>query len=55
MRAAEAGRVDTVRLLLQNGADPNVRTAKGETALNLARGHRHVEAEMALLASGALR
>jgi hypothetical protein len=35
MRAAVAGNGDVVRLLLEAGADPHVRTRRGETAADL--------------------
>jgi hypothetical protein len=34
--AAQAGRVDTVRYLLEKGADPNILDAKGKKAIDLA-------------------
>ena len=41
MRAADGGRLEVAKLLLQNGADPNARLSDGRTAIQLAaaRGH----------------
>ena len=43
-RAAEEGQIEVVKFLLQNGANPNQKNDRGETALKLARknGHREI-------------
>ncbi len=51
--AAGRGDAETVESLLQQGADPDVRSAQGETALHLAVGHGHAQAAACLLAYGA--
>ena len=50
--AANAGRMDVVRLLLKNHADPNLGTAQGITALKRA-GMEHYDIVTALLDAGA--
>jgi len=39
--AAWNGHTDTVKLLLENGANPNIRKADGATAVALATGQKH--------------
>lgn len=41
MRAASFGEVDSVRYLLENGADPSMRTRFGDTALDEAKKNKH--------------
>jgi serine/threonine-protein phosphatase 6 regulatory ankyrin repeat subunit B len=53
IRAAEDGRLDLVRTLLEAGADPNAKSEGGFTALMWAAARGHVEVVKALLASGA--
>jgi ankyrin repeat protein len=63
IQAAWHGRLDVVRLLLERGADPNVRVFEGmavnrprgewRTALSMARRHRHAAIAEALIAAGA--
>ena len=43
MAAAARGHTNTVALLLQNGADPNIRSKDGRTAIELARAEGHSE------------
>ena len=51
--AAKAGHVDTVRLLLERGANPNAREAGDRTyPLHWAAAHGHVESVRALLDAG---
>lgn len=52
IQAASAGREETVRLLLDAGADPNLQTNDGATALSLASAH-HPEIVRMLIAAGA--
>ena len=53
MNAAAEGNVDTVRLLLQAGADHSLRDAEGHTAIWHARDNDGEEAAALLLAYGA--
>ncbi len=53
LRAASEGSVDTVRLLLDQGVDPDVRGEGGRTALMLAAEGGHAEIVVALLEGGA--
>jgi ankyrin repeat protein len=53
MRAAVAGHDDTVRLLLDRGANVNVRATRGQTALILAASTGHLEIVKALVAKHA--
>lgn len=51
--AARRGHVDTVRLLLEHGADPNARdTGDNASPLHFAAGYGHVETARALLDAG---
>ena len=52
MEAAKAGRVDVIKLLLQNGADINTTNLSGNTALDIAISHRQTEAALFLIKSG---
>jgi ankyrin repeat protein len=52
VRAAEGGRVATVRALLKKGADVNARDGYGRTALMLAAARGHAEVVKLLLAAG---
>jgi len=49
MRAADGGRLEVAKLLLQNGADPNATLSDGRTAIQLAAARGH-EALISLLA-----
>jgi ankyrin repeat protein len=40
MMAARSGNLEIVQLLLDGGADPGVTNHKGQTALDLAKGHQ---------------
>jgi ankyrin repeat protein len=53
MLAAAAGQVDTVRLLIDNGADLNAKNDDGSTALMVAALKGHLEIVRTLLAAGA--
>jgi ankyrin repeat protein len=54
MQAAHSGSVDSARILLENGADPNVKeTANGQTALMFAAAADRVDVVKLLLARGA--
>src|SRR5687767_15167984 len=54
MHAAHSGNADAVRILIENGADPNVKeTANGQTALMFAAASDRVEALKLLIARGA--
>ena len=53
MWAADNGRTETVKLLLDKGADPNAHNAYGWTALMLAAGRGNTEAVRLLLDKGA--
>uniref|UniRef100_A0A2R5LKN9 Uncharacterized protein n=1 Tax=Ornithodoros turicata TaxID=34597 RepID=A0A2R5LKN9_9ACAR len=50
MLAASHGRLETVKLLLEGGAEPNVQDNEGSTALMCAAEHGHIEIVRALLA-----
>ena len=41
--AAGSGRIDIVKLLLEAGADPSIRTSEGKTAADIARDEGHQE------------
>ena len=47
------GNIEIVKLLLENGADPNTPDSAGETPLSLAVGYRHIEIVKLLLENGA--
>lgn len=49
MEAAKAGRVDIIKLLLQNGANINETDLSGRTALNIAISHKQTEAALLLI------
>lgn len=51
--AAEAGRVEALLELLQNGLDVNIRDRRGRTALHCATDNGHIAAMRTLLARGA--
>ena len=51
-RAASWGRVDTVRLLLQHGADKTIRNKIGKTPLDLAKENAQTEVVNTLAADG---
>ena len=54
MQAAHSGSTDAVRILLENGADPNVKeTANGQTALMFAAAADRIDVVKLLLARGA--
>ena len=54
MQAAHSGSADAVRILIENGADPNVKeTANGQTALMFAAASDRVEVVKLLLSRGA--
>jgi ankyrin repeat protein len=53
MRATESGCVDTVRFMLANGADVNMKTPDGTTPLIAAAGAGHTAMVQLLLESGA--
>ncbi|MGD0191763.1 MAG: ankyrin repeat domain-containing protein [Rhizomicrobium sp.] len=55
MFAAEAGKIDAVRTLLDNGADVNAKTNEtpGRTALDLANANQHEDVSATLVAAGA--
>ncbi|MBY0495755.1 MAG: ankyrin repeat domain-containing protein [Cyanobacteria bacterium] len=54
MQAAHSGNADSVRILLENGADPNVKeTANGQTALMFAAASDRIDVVKLLLARGA--
>ena len=53
MAAAWDGHADTVRLLLDKGADPNVIGKDGSTALSLAQKLKHTAVMEMLRAAGA--
>jgi uncharacterized protein len=54
MQAAASGNADSVRMLIENGADPNVKeTANGQTALMFAAAADRVEVVKLLLSRGA--
>jgi hypothetical protein len=53
VHASNHGYLDIVKLLLQNGADPNARNLGSNTALMLAARFGHVEVVRALIAGGA--
>ena len=53
IRAAEAGRLDLVRNLLQAGASPNTKSDDQVTVLMWAAARGHLEVVRALLESGA--
>ena len=54
MQAAHSGSVDSVRILIENGADPNVKEkANGQTALMFASASDRVEVVKLLIARGA--
>ena len=53
IRAAEDGRLDLVRNLLQGGANPNAKSDGDVTALMWAAARGHVEVVKVLLESGA--
>jgi ankyrin repeat protein len=53
MRAAEGGRLHTVRALLKKGADVNAKDIFGGTALMAAASRGHFEMVKALLSAGA--
>lgn len=41
--ACYGGKIDTVKLLLEKGANPNIKKSDGETTLSLATGQKHTE------------
>jgi ankyrin repeat protein len=41
--ACYGGKIDAVKLLLEKGANPNIKKADGETPLSLATGQKHTE------------
>ncbi len=43
MMAAKKGRLDLVKYLIMNGADPDIKTTRGYTAKNYAEHNRHIE------------
>lgn len=47
-------RTETISYLLERGADPNIRTPEGFTALDIARKEAHPELEKILRAYGAV-
>ena len=54
MQAAHSGSADAVRILIENGADPNVKeTANGQTALMFAAAADRIDVVKLLLARGA--
>ena len=53
MLAAYNGYVDIMKILLERGADVNVRHYNNSTALGFARAYKHTEAEKILLEAGA--
>ena len=54
MQAAHSGSTDAVRILIENGADPNVKeTANGQTALMFAAAADRVDVVKLLMARGA--
>src|SRR5207245_1653184 len=53
MEAAERGEAETLRLLLKQGADPNVANEEGQTALYFALREYHTDIARALLEAGA--
>ena len=53
MNAASAGEVDTIKALIQRGADPNVLAVDGWNALCIAAREGHLQAVDLLLRSGA--
>ena len=54
MQAAHSGSAESVRILLENGADPNVKeTANGQTALMFAAASDRIDVVKLLLARGA--
>lgn len=53
MRAAQAGKVEAVKLLLAHGADPNLRRDTDDTALDLALANHHGDIAALLRAAGA--
>lgn len=55
MAGATNGSVDTVKFLLTRGADPKIRNAKGETALDMARAREATFARMPNMAAVAQR
>lgn len=53
MYAAKNGHTRVVRLLLTRGADPNILTSRGVSAIDLAMQHRHPDTAITLLEHGA--
>jgi ankyrin repeat protein len=53
MYASQMGYLDAVKILLQNGADPNLQNRYGVTALMLASGNGYSKAVIELIKSGA--
>jgi ankyrin repeat protein len=53
MHAAHAGNLELVRLLLENGADPNAKNGEGKTPLMFARENGRAEVAELLRKHGA--
>jgi hypothetical protein len=53
MRAAKEGHLDTVKVLIEYGADTNIRNKDGETALSLAEKNKFEDMAQALISAGA--
>ena len=53
MLAVKNNRLDTVKLLLEKGAQVNAKNKEGKTALDLARAQNHKDLEQVLLKAGA--
>ena len=54
MHAAHSGNADAVRILIENGADPNIKeTANGQTALMFAAASDRIDVVKLLIARGA--
>ena len=52
-QAAKGGQIEVSRILLEHGANPNLHTARGESALSLAREKKSSEIEQLLIEAGA--
>lgn len=54
MTAAQLGQLETVRLLLRHGADPNIKARNGRTALSFSKGGEKTDIASVLMSAGAV-